>query len=96
MSGRVGCGFTCDVLCVRSRLSRIQVVDEVGRHITFRYEGVLPLSDQELLKLLDILVNNADLIEVIQPITHTRRKTCPAVAGSTGMSHIIVSLYNSS
>lgn len=41
-----------------------QVVDEVGRHITFRYEGVLPLADQELLTLLDILVNKADLIEV--------------------------------
>lgn len=73
----------------------LQVVDEVGRHITFRYEGVLPLSDQELLKLLDILVNNADIIEVIQPSTHTRRKTCTVVAGSTGMSHTIVS-YKSS
>lgn len=40
------------------------MVDEVGRHITFRYEGVLPLADQELLSLLDILVNKADLIEV--------------------------------
>lgn len=44
--------------------SFVQVVDEVGRHITFRYEGVLPLADQELLSLLDILVNKADLIEV--------------------------------
>lgn len=42
----------------------LQVVDEVGRHITFRYEGVLPLADQELLSLLDILVNKADLIDV--------------------------------
>ncbi|CAN0069507.1 unnamed protein product, partial [Ectocarpus sp. 4 AP-2014] len=46
----------------------IKVVDEVGRHITFRYEGVLPLADQELLALLDVLVNKADLIErTLQP-----------------------------
>ena len=44
---------------------------------------------------VDILVNNADIIEVIQPSTHTRRKTCTVVAGSTGMSHTIVS-YKSS
>ncbi|CAM9346290.1 unnamed protein product, partial [Scytosiphon promiscuus] len=45
-----------------------KVVDEVGRHITFRYEGVLPLADQELLTLLDILVNKADLIDrTLQP-----------------------------
>lgn len=40
------------------------MVDEIGRHVTFRYEGVLPLADQDLLALLDILVNRADLIEV--------------------------------
>ena len=41
-----------------------QVVEEVGRHITFRYEGVLPLADQDLLALLDILVNKADIMQV--------------------------------
>ena len=40
-----------------------QVVDEVGSHVTFRYEGLLPLADQELLALLDILVNKDDLIQ---------------------------------
>lgn len=40
------------------------MVDEVGRHVTFRYEGLLPLADQELLTLLDILVNKDDLIQV--------------------------------
>lgn len=34
--------------------------------MSFRYEGVLPLSDQELLILLDVLVNKADMIEVRQ------------------------------
>ena len=43
-----------------------QVVEEVGRHITFRYEGVLPLADQGLLALLDILVNKADIMQVIK------------------------------
>lgn len=40
------------------------MVEEVGRHITFRYEGVLPLADQDLLALLDILVNKADIMQV--------------------------------
>lgn len=45
----------------------------MGRHITFRYEGVLPLADQDLLVLLDILVNKADLIEVSSNLkAHTR------------------------
>lgn len=43
----------------------VQVVEEVGRHITFRYEGVLPLADQDLLALLDILVNKADIMQVL-------------------------------
>ncbi|CAN0352243.1 unnamed protein product, partial [Ectocarpus fasciculatus] len=55
-------------MCTWTAVCFVQVVDEVGRHITFRYEGVLPLADQELLALLDILVNKADLIErTLQP-----------------------------
>ncbi|CAM9641161.1 unnamed protein product, partial [Discosporangium mesarthrocarpum] len=40
-----------------------KAVDAVGRHVTFRFEGLVPLDDEELLILLDLLVNKGSIIQ---------------------------------